>query len=493
MRRCLFAPLPEVPTADPAPISLKCGLQATPHPRVALRRELGETIGRPANPPQQRTGTCAGVRAWIKGVMAFRDRLAARLQHRLYYGWIVAGVVYVANMAAFGINPTFGLFVTPLEMEFGWSRGTLASSLTTGTVFGAVLSPMLGILIDRLGLRFLIGWSGVLASLCLISLAWVRTAWHYNLLLGLAFAIMTTGIGQLMGSVAISRWFVRRRGRAMGIVMMGASSGGLVWVSLVTILIATVGWRMAYVAQGVLTALLIAVPVFLLMIDSPESVGLSDQGPAPGTGARIAGGDEFPWTIRQVVRTRAFWVTLGGVMLASFPVVGYFAHAVPIMESHGISRGVASTAWATFFVTGIAAKFAWGFAIERVSVRYALMACLLAESVGITLLLTAHTPAAVFLWAVVNGLGHGPFLQLLAMVWADYFGRRSLGSIFGAVQPFIVVAGSLGPWVAGTMFDWLGDYERFLQVAIGMALLAALTFALDRPPPTRRAAQAPSG
>lgn len=420
--------------------------------------------------------------------MPFRYRLASRLKDRLYYGWIVVGVVYAANLVAFAINPTFGLFVTPLEAEFGWSRGTLARSLTIGTVFGALLSPMLGTLIDRLGLRFLIGWSGVLAGLCFIGLAWVRQAWQYNVLLGMAFGVMTIGVGQLMGSVAVSRWFVRRRGRAMGIVMMGASSGGLLWVFLVTVLIATIGWRMTFVVQGVLTAVLIGVPVFLLMIDSPETVGLSDQSPAGG-GAGVLAGDEYHWTIRQAVRTRAFWQTLGGVMIGSFSVLGYFAHAVPIMESHGLSRGVASAAWATFFVTGIAAKFVWGFAIERLSVRYALTICLLAESVGITLLLLAHSPSAVFLWAVLNGLGHGPFLQLLAMVWADYFGRRSLGSIFGAVQPFIVVAGSLGPWAAGALFDWRGDYRLFLQIAIGMALLSALIFALDRPPAATKATE----
>jgi MFS family permease len=414
--------------------------------------------------------------------MAYRHRLAARLHGRVYYGWVIVGVVYTANLVAFAINPTFGLFVTPLEQEFGWSRGILARSLTLGTVFGAVLSPVLGAWIDRIGLRRLIGGCGLCASLCFIALAWVREAWQYNLLLGLAFAVMTTGIGQVMGSVAVSRWFTRRRGRAMGIVMMGASSGGLFWVFLASVLIATVGWRLAFVFQGVITALLILLPTYLLMVDSPEQLGVSDEGMAPQNGVMPAGGmDEFPWTMREAMHTPAFWMTLAGVMIGSFAVMGYFAHAVPIMESYGLSRAVASAAWATFFVTGIAAKFIWGFAIERLSVRYSLAICFLAEAAGIALLLAARSPAAVFAWAVLNGLGHGPFLQLLAMVWADYFGRRALGRIFGAVQPFIVVAGSLGPWAAGAAFDSQGDYRLFLYAAIAMALVSAIIFMLDTP------------
>lgn len=415
--------------------------------------------------------------------MAYRHRLAARLHGRVYYGWIIVGVVYTANLMAFAINPTFGLFVTPLEQEFGWSRGTLARSLTLGTVFGAVLSPLLGALIDRVGLRRLIGACGLCASLCFIALAGVREAWQYNLLLGLAFAVMTTGIGQVMGSVAVSRWFVRRRGRAMGIVMMGASSGGLLWVSLASVLIAAVGWRLTFVVQGVLTALLIPLPAWLLLVDSPEALGVSDHGAETSPGAAHSGAaGEYVWTLREAMGTRAFWMTLAGVMTGSFAVMGYFAHAVPIMESHGLSRAVASSAWAVFFLTGIAAKFIWGFAIERLGVRYSLAICFLAEAAGIALLLAARSPAAVFAWAALNGLGHGPFLQLLAMVWADYFGRRSLGRIFGAVQPFIVVAGSLGPWAAGAVFDGWGGYRMFLQAAIALALLSAAIFALDAPP-----------
>jgi MFS family permease len=353
--------------------------------------------------------------------------------------------------------------------------------LTIGTVGGALLSPLLGALIDRIGPRALITACGVVASLCFAALATVTQAWQYNLLLGLAFAVMTTGIGQVMGSVAVSRWFVRRRGRAMGIVMMGASSGGLLFVSLTTVLIATIGWRMTYLVQAALTALLIAVPVFLLMIDSPESVGASDRG-GLGKEGTAAPPEEHSWTVRAALRTRAFWLTLPAVMLASFAVLGYFAHAVPILESHGLSRAVASTAWATFFLTGIGAKFVWGFAIERLGVRYSLMVCLLAETAGIRLLAGANTPAEAFSWAVATGLGHGPFLQLLAMVWVDYFGHKSLGAIIGAVQPFIVVAGSLGPWMAGALFDSSGGYALFLNIGTALALTSAVIFALDRPP-----------
>lgn len=444
-------------------------------------------------------------------------RLAQRLDRRLYYGWVIVGVVFIANIAAFAINPSFGLFVGPLEQEFGWDRGTLARSLTLGTVVGAAVSPLLGALSDRVGVRSLMVACGTVAALCFALLSQVQQAWQYNLLLGTCYGVMTTGIGSVLGSVAVSQWFVRRRGRAMGIVMMGASGSGLVFVLLHSLLLATLGWRAAYLIQGALTLVLIVLPAWFLLIDRPETIGAQDEGgarpaakaePAPAaqpasaqptavqtTAAQPsvtareappapapAAQDEHSWSLADAAKTRAFWVTLAGVMIGSFPVIGYFAHAVPILQSHGLSAGVAASAWATFFVTGILAKFVWGFAIERLSVRYSLAICFAAEAAGLFLLSQASSPLGAFAWAVLNGLGHGPYLQLLAMVWADYFGRRSLGAIFGTVQPFIVFSASLGPWVAGLLYDAGGSYDLFLRIAIGMTVVAGAIFLLDPPP-----------
>ena len=424
----------------------------------------------------------------MDGAASLALRLAQRLDRRLYYGWIVVGVVFSANLAAFAINPTFGLFVVPLEQEFGWDRGTLGRSLTLGTVVGAVLSPLLGALSDRIGVRRLIAGCGAAAAAGLVLLSQVQAAWQYNLLLGLCSGLLTTGVGSVLGSLAISRWFVRRRGRAMGIVMMGASCSSLLFVLLHTFLLATAGWRTAYLVQGALTFALVVLPAWLLFVEKPEALGagvrageapVAAGSPTPGDAPRA---EEHSWTLREAARTRAFWLTLAGVMCGSFPVVGFIAHAVPVLRSHGVPAAAAGTAVAAFFATSILSKFVWGFAIERLGVRFSLAICFAAEAGGLALLSVVRTPPAVFAWAVCSGLGHGPYLQLLAMVWADYFGRRSLGAIFGTVQPFIVLAASLGPWVAGLLYDASGGYDAFLRVAIALTLLAGTVFVFDPPP-----------
>jgi MFS family permease len=428
-------------------------------------------------------GISNGINLWFAG----------RLGHRVYYGWVVVAVVLLANLSVFSFNPIFGLFVTPLEQQFGWSRSVISRSLTLGTVVGALLAPGLGMLVDRVGTRLPMVVFGLGAAGCYFLLSGVRQVWQFNLIVALLYPLTWIGVGQMMGSVNVNRWFVRRRGRAMGIVMMGASGGSVIFIPLSTFLIATAGWRFTFQVLGVMAVLLISLPAFLLLVNRPELLGLAGhpelRGPRAAGGAAGPTRAEEAWTLREAARTRAFWLTLLGLMVGTVAVQGYFVHAVPHMEARGFSRAIASAVWSAFFVTGVGAKFLWGFLIERIGVRRGLVLLFLGEALGLHLLLNAASPAALFLYAVINGLGHGPYLQLQAMVWAEYFGRQSIGRIYGVVQPAIVVSGSIGPWLGGYLYDLSGNYTLFFHLGIGLCLVAVAVF-LVAPPPRRAAVPA---
>ncbi len=437
--------------------------------------------------------------------------IAERAGRRFYYGWAIAAVVLLANLSVFAFNPSFGLFVTPLEHEFGWSRSDIAGSLTVGTIVGALLAPVLGFLVDRFGTRRLMIAFGLASAACYLGLAHVQQVWQFTLGVALIYPLSRVGVGEMMGSVNVNRWFVRRRGRAMGTVMMGASGGSVIFIPLCTLLIATQGWRTTYTVLGAAAAVLICLPAWLLLVDRPEAIGLAGHPELKGTGvssaslaaagagaaagAAASGASADSWSLREVTRTRTFWLTLLGLMLGTVAVQGYFIHAVPHMEARGFSRTLASAVWSTFFVVGVLAKFLWGFVIERMGVRRALVLLFACEAVGLLLLLTARSPAALFAYAVLNGIGHAPYLQLQAMVWAEYFGRHTIGRIYGTVQPAIVVSASLGPWLGGALFDLHGDYTLFFEISIALCALSTLVFLLTPPPrralaPARRTATA---
>ena len=411
-------------------------------------------------------------------------RIAERIAPRFYYGWTVVGVIFVANLSAFAFNPIFGLFITPLEAEFGWSRASLSLTLTFGTIFGAVMSPLLGGVYDRVGARRVMVFFSLAAAGLYVAISQANHLWQFYLFLGSVFALTVTGIAWMTTGITINRWFVRRRGRAMGIVMMAASGSAAIFLPVITFTIATAGWRGAYLVLASAMLLLITLPAFVLMIDTPEKLGLKDHPELTGPGAGSDGSKKEgeAWTLRAAVRTRAFWLVMGAIMLGNFAVQGYFIHSMPHMEAVGFSRWMASGMLTAFFMVSMAAKFGWGFLIERIGVRWGMIICFLGIGVGIQILNLARTPAMLVVYAGFNGFMQGPFLQLIAMVWADYFGRQAISRIMGVVQPAIIISGSLGVYVGGYVFDLNGGYANFFYLATGCCVMSAGLFLICRPP-----------
>jgi MFS family permease len=421
-----------------------------------------------------------------------RSRLAARLEHRIYYGWVIVAVIFVSNLVTFSPNTSFGLFVTPFEAEFGWSRSTIAIAPTLGTVFGALFAPFLGRLVDRFGVRPLMLGGGVFAAVCYTLLGRIGAIWQLYLLYGMMFGVMSIGAGFLVSNVAVTRWFVRRRGRAMATVMMGSSLGGLVFITVQALLIEQFGWRAAFAALGLFVVALVVLPGLLLMVNAPEQVGLAGHPELipERNGDGKSGEAEVSWSLREAMRVPTFWLVWFGIMMNNLMVAGYFANNVPHMEHLGFSRLTAGAAWATFFFVGVFAKFTWGFIVEYTTVRWGLVLLNLGEFLGLYLLVTARTPLDLYVYATVHGFCHGPWLALSTQVWGDYFGRRSIGKIYGTVQPGIVLAGAIGPWLGGFIYDRSGSYDLFYTILMGMMLFGTIIYATARPPRKREAESA---
>lgn len=429
-----------------------------------------------------------------------RERLARRLEGRIYYGWIIVGVMFVSNLVTFSPNPSFGLFVTRFEAEFGWSRSSIALAPTLGTVFGAAFAPLLGRLVDRIGVRPLMIYGGLLSAGCYYLMGGITAIWELYLLYGVMFGVLCIGGGFLVSNVAITRWFARRRGRAMATVMMGSSLGGLIFISVQSLLIEWFDWRVALSVQGLFVLALVVLPGLLLMVDAPENLGLEGHrelrmgGGAHDQGSTATASDatENDWTLGEAACTPTFWLLLCGIMMNNLMVAGYFANNVPHMESLGVSRMVAGSAWATFFFVGVIAKFIWGFIVEFTTVRWGLVLLNLGELLGLYLLLTASSPMDLYIWATVHGFLHGPWLALSTQVWGDYFGRGAIGRIYGTVQPAIVLAGAVGPWLGGYIYDRTGSYNLFYQTLMSMMLAGIIIYAVAKPP-LKKPSPAPQG
>jgi sugar phosphate permease len=330
---------------------------------------------------------------------------------------------------------------------------------------------------------------GAIASgLSTAALALVTQLWQFYLLYGVISAVALIGIGNLVTGTAVSKWFVRRRGRALGISDLGTAVGIAILIPVVELLLSWYGWQGAWVALGILTTVVMA-PASLLMRREPEYYGLVPDGFATKAANGQADGEEEPepeWTRAQVLRTPTFWLLLLAFNAGGLGLMGVLAHQIPHITDSGFSDAQAALALSMWAVCSGISRLVFGFLAERIHARYLIAVVMVGSGAGVALLLWLPNLGVLYAFAVVYGLFRGAYVLMMTLVWADYYGRRFLGSIRGIATPLSLVSSAGGPILAGFLYDARGDYTLALQVFTACYILAGL-LALMAPPPVHRA------
>jgi len=410
--------------------------------------------------------------------------LAPRLP--FFYGWVVLACVCLAGFARQGpAVAVLSVFMVPMGESLGWTRTEMAGAVSLGGVLAAIVSPLLGPVLDRRGARLILGLAVLSTGLATMSLSLVTTlAGFYGLF---CFARMVwAGPFDLGLYGALNNWFVARRARANSIASL-AQMAGLVALPIVAQLaMRDGGWRSGWVAVGATVLVVGFLPVWLFVVRRPEDLGLAPDGLAP-RGSRAGGGTsaapvEPRFSRGEALRTRAFWlVALYTVFL--FPVqAGVSLHQAPHLIERGLSPVVAATVISFFSAMSAVASFAIGFLPRRVALRRALAGAALLVAAGTLGLIAVEGAVSAYAFAGLFGLGIGGALTLLPMAWADYFGRDSYGAIRGVALSLQVVAQAVGPVLSGVLRDLTGSYTLSLSVFGGLAVLAAVSVLAARRP-----------
>jgi MFS family permease len=405
---------------------------------------------------------------------------------RVYYGWVIVGVGCVAMwVGAFVATSPFSTFLTPMSDDLGWSKTTLNGAQAIGTVLAGLLAPLAGQLIDRYGTRLILTIAGLAMSVALFICASVQEPWQFVVGFSLG-RVLFQGVIQIATPTAVANWFIRLRGRATGLALMGNAASVAVCVPLIQYVVDTTGWRAAWTLLAIMALVLLAPTAALFLRNRPEDLGLLPDGaaaPPPlsdasrqvgsGDSARERGPDP-PWRLGLALRTRTFWCLLSAGGLSSLAVAGVTTHQMPLLLQNGLPPGVAASmvsAYAVFWTLG---GVGWGFVAERVPVRFALAFVYVVGAAATLILLHADSPTPALVFAVLYGLTVGGGSTLEAVIWADYYGRTALGSIRGFARPFLMIANSIGPLSAGMAVDALGSYELPYTGFAAVACVAAI-------------------
>lgn len=412
----------------------------------------------------------------------------AQRARRLYYGWVIVAVISMIGVVQAGqFNTTVGVFVKPVTEEFGWDRSTFIGAISIGTLTGGALAPLSGVLLDRLGGRWVISLGLLLLGGSLILLAFVNGAWQFYLAMIVGRAGLQ-GATNLSLGVVVSKWFVRKRGRAMALAEVGQRAGsGLVPVFAQTI-VSVADWRTAAWATGALTWVLGLLPALLFLRRQPEDLGLKPDGDdAPPASAPMAARRSYEppsVTLHQALRSTTFWL-IALAIAAMFTVMsGVSLNLLPYLSDQGLSAGGAVTVLAVYAtVAGFSAVGA-GLLSERIPVTRMLQAAYVALAGATLFLVTVDSVLGGVVYGIAAGIAFGTISTAFQLVLPAFFGRGHLGAIRGVSQTLNMGTVAGGPFLMAFVFDTTGSYVPILFAFAGLLAAAFVMLAIVPKPRT---------
>ena len=410
---------------------------------------------------------------------------------RVFHGWYIVMVAIIANATASIGNYSFGPFVKPMSDSLGWSRTSISWALTIRVAVNTISGPLVGPIVDlRHGAMTLMMGGGIVVGLALMFISEVRELWQFYLLFGVISGFATMAVGpELISPTIISKWFVRQRGRALAISSTGNNVGGVVFIPLTAFIILNFGWREAWLIVGIVAFILIAPLSGLFVRRTPEDIGLLPDGDTYHQGPdktapfrRTALATTHDWTLGEAVRTPSLWLIVIAMSLSGMGLGGLPIHVIPALIDKGYTTAYASALITLFSIVVIVGKPIWGLLAERIQVRYLMVVCFAISAVGMLLILVIESGSLIILFPIIYGIGVSAFAPLMSLIWANYFGRASLGAIRGTFLPMTQVTSAFGPVFAGLIFDATGSYgPAFLTFTVCYAVSGVAIFLARRP------------
>ena len=402
----------------------------------------------------------------------------------IFWGWYVVAGSFLLHAVSYGARYSFGIFVQPLTVENGWSRTVISMAASLNMLFFAAGGIYAGRLLDRIAPRWIATAGAAVGALGFILSAFVDSPLTFYLAYGLLSGLGSSWTGIVVGNSSVGKWFVRKRGLAIGIASMGVSFGTMVMTPVVGWIVKEQGWQAGFIALGLallLPGVLIA-QVFLGRM-KPEDHGLCPDGepriPAK-SGAADSAVPSKPATtpIRESLKDSRFWVLSVCQGTAVMTVLMAFVHQVPYALDLGIDRIVAASSLGAIALAGFCGQFFFGSLSDRLpDPKYSAMLGYGFMAAGLVVLLTVTTVEGLFAYALIFGFGYGCLGPILPIIASGRFGRERMGSVYGLLNFFVAgIGGALGPIVGGVLYDALGSY-RFvwtLDIALLVAAMAGL-------------------
>lgn len=380
-----------------------------------------------------------------------------------YPGWGVASAAFAGVMTSFSpiVPYTFSLFLNPLHDAFGWKRQAIGGTFAIAAITVALVSPFIGMLLDRFPPRRIILPAILIFALALASLSRLGGSIGQFYLTFFVLGLVANGTAQFAYTRTILTWFQKRRGIALALILTGSGVGSILIPPMTQWTIGHHGWRSAYLLLGSIA--LLGLPLTALLVrNRPVPVLQHETSPVSGS------------TVGAAFASTAFWVLCGITVLSAFSENGLVTNLAAILTDHGVTAQSAALALSVRGGAGIIGRLFVGLLIDRFSPQRIQTMILVIAALGTLVLAYASSPVVALAGAMLLGIGLGSEADVLPYLLAHYFGRKHFSVLYGLTWTAYAIGGATGPMFIGRLYDGAGFYQpRFIVYLAAVAFGAA--------------------
>lgn len=410
-----------------------------------------------------------------------------RDRREIFWGWYVVLGTFLVLAINYGVRYSFGVFVKPMAEEYQWSRSVVSAAFSLLILVYGIAGIFTGKLIDRIAPRWLITFGALLTTAGLLLTALIREPWQFFITYSLLAGIGTACFGVVVLNSSVGKWFIRRRGTAIGLSSIGVGAGTMVMAPWAGYVVKNHGWQAGFLLLGLIVLLFgVVLAQLLLHKTRPEDYGLlpdGDAAPAGGSEASPAGGPRRHISLQAVLRDSRFWLLAVCYSLAVMAEMSAVVHQVAYAQDRQIGRVAAASSLGLLGMASIFGRFFFGWLSDRLrDAKYAAALGFFVMIGGMVLLLKTETATLLYAYTLLFGFGYGSISTMMPYLLADRFGRHVLGRAYGMLTFFSAgVGGSIGPVLTGRIYDLGGSYTPAWLLNIALLILVTALILLLKP------------
>jgi len=408
----------------------------------------------------------------------------------LFWGWYVVLGAFLILAINYGARYSFGVFVKPMAAQYNWSRSVISAGMSIMVLAYGIGGIFAGRLADRIAPRWIITAGAVVMATGLFLTALIREPWHFYVTYGVFGGFGAACLGVVVCNSSVGKWFVRKRGLAIGIASIGVGAGTMATVPLAGYVVKAYGWQSGFACIGVFVLIIgVGLSQWLMGKTKPEDYGLRPDGGSMEKKGPTSDPESFAApsarpSLRPVLKDSQFWIMVICYSLAVMAEMSAMVHQVAYALDRQIDKVAAASSLGIIGMASILGRFFFGWLCDRISdAKYASALGFFFMAAGMFLLLRMTTVTTLFVYALLFGFGYGSMTALMPFLLADRFGRHILGASYG-MQVFFVMAigGTSGPMITGYIYDLTGSYANaWLLNLVVLVIVTLLILTLKKP------------